>query len=156
MGHGMGCISIFWRYWRVVLRILLGAVFLYAGIVKASDSRAFATALLPFTFVPGAWTGPLAIGLAWIEIISGALLLAPRVWTAGAAMVGGLSVVFMAVLGWAMANGIVVSCGCFGGDEPPTRAAMAMAMIRDAGILAGAAALLLVRPSATPEPGISR
>lgn len=156
MKHGIECDSIFPRYWRIVVRILLGAVFLFAGIVKASDSRAFATALLPFTFVPGAWTGPLAIGLAWIEIISGCLLLAPRVWPAGAAMVCGLSVVFLAVLGWAMASGIVVSCGCFGGDEPPSREAMATAMLRDVAIFAGSAALLLLRPCAKSGRGISR
>ncbi len=43
---------------------------------------------------------------------------------------GLLCLLFIAVLGWALANGIIVSCACFGQDETPSAAKMAMSLIR--------------------------
>ena len=52
----------------VLIRILLGGIFLYAGTVKASASEEFALALAPFTILPESWTGTFAVLLAWTEL----------------------------------------------------------------------------------------
>ena len=128
----------------LALRLILGITFLYAGIIKASASQAFAIALLPFTFIDSMWTGPLAIGLAWMEILAGALVLAPRIYEAGAAMIAGLCLVFIAVLSWALWNGYIVSCGCFGEDMAPSSTKMLLAIGRDILIFAAAVAIVMI------------
>jgi uncharacterized membrane protein YphA (DoxX/SURF4 family) len=129
----------------LLLRIALAAVFFYAGAVKASASQEFAMALLPFTFVPPQWTMPLALALAWTEILAAILLLLPRVFPLGAALVGALCLLFIGVLSWALWNGIIVSCGCFGADDSPSAWKMLLAIGRDI-VLLGAAAGVLVLP----------
>jgi putative oxidoreductase len=129
----------------LLLRIALAAVFFYAGAVKASASQEFAMALLPFTFVPTQWTMPLALALAWTEILAAILLLLPRVFPLGAVLVGGLCLLFIGVLSWALWNGIIVSCGCFGADDSPSAWKMLLAIGRDI-LLLGAAAGVLVLP----------
>ncbi len=129
----------------LLLRIALAAVFFYAGAVKASASQEFAMALLPFTFVPTQWTMPLALALAWTEILAAILLVLPRVFPLGAALVGALCLLFIGVLSWALWNGIIVSCGCFGADDSPSAWKMLLAIGRDI-VLLGAAAGVLVLP----------
>jgi putative oxidoreductase len=138
------------------LRLVLAGLFLWAGGVKASASQAFAVALAPFTFVPPELVPGLAIGLAWLEIGAGVLLLLPRIHEAGAALVAGLCTMFIAVLLWALANGIIVSCGCFGGDEPPSAARMWQAVFRDVGILAAAVAVIALPRLAAARGGNPR
>lgn len=125
----------------VVLRVLLGGLFLYAGLVKASNSQQFAIALVPFTFLPAGSAGFLAVAIAWAEVVAGVVVLLPRVYPVGAAMIAGLCAVFIAVLSWALWNGIVVSCSCFGNDDPPSSQAMIVAVVRDVFLLAGAVAV---------------
>jgi uncharacterized membrane protein YphA (DoxX/SURF4 family) len=129
----------------LLLRISLAAVFFYAGAVKAGASQEFAMALLPFTFVPTQWTMPLALALAWTEILAAILLVLPRVFPLGAALVGALCLLFIGVLSWALWNGIIVSCGCFGADDSPSAWKMLLAIGRDI-VLLGAAAGVLVLP----------
>ncbi len=126
----------------LVLRLILGITFLYAGIIKASASQAFAVALLPFTFIDTMWTRPLATGLAWMEILAGVLVLAPRIYEAGATVIAGLCLVFIAVLSWALWNGYIVSCGCFGEDVAPSAAKMFLAIGRDILLFAAAVAII--------------
>jgi len=131
------------KWFVLALRVALAAVFLYAGIVKASASEEFALALVPFTFVPAGWTGALAILLACTEILAGILLLVPRVYPLGALITLFLACLFIVVLAWALANGIIVDCGCFGKDEAPSAGKMIESIVRDV-LIALAAAWILV------------
>lgn len=125
--------------WLVLaVRLVLGGIFLYAGILKASASEQFALALLPFTFLPSGSADGLAVVLAAAEILAGVLILAPRVYPLGAFLIALLCVVFIAVLGWALSNDLIVDCGCFGRDEAPSAAKMWTAIGRDIALLAGA------------------
>jgi putative oxidoreductase len=128
----------------LALRVVLAAVFLYAGLIKALSSAEFAMALLPFTFVPENWIGPLARLLPISEVVAGLLVLPP--WTSrfGAALILLLCAAFITALGWALANDIIVACSCFGNDEEPSRATMIAAIVRDVGLAAMAAVVLVV------------
>jgi putative oxidoreductase len=127
------------------LRVALAGVFLYAGAVKAGASQQFAIALAPFTFFPSEWIGVLAVALAWTEITAGLLLLAPKVHTWGAVVVIGLCLVFIGVLTWALMNGIIVACACFGEDETPSATKMFLAIGRDILLLSAASAILAIQ-----------
>ena len=134
------------------LRLGLAAVFIYAGTVKATSSHEFAIALMPFTFVPPAWTIPLALGLAATELLAGILLLLPVVFPVGAGISCALCLLFISVLSWALAQGIIVSCGCFGPDEAPSVWKMLEAVGRDFMLLAAALAIIfLPRTEKAPD-----
>jgi uncharacterized membrane protein YphA (DoxX/SURF4 family) len=130
------------RWVHLGLRLALGALFLYAGLIKAGASEEFALALIPFTFVPGGWGSYLAVGLAVTEILAGVLILLPRVYPLGALLILGLCAVFIVALTWALANGIIVDCACFGRDEAPSAEKMVMAVVRDVVIVMAAATVL--------------
>ncbi len=132
-----------------LIRVFLGGIFLYAGAIKASASEEFALALAPFSILPESWTGTFAALLAWAEIAAGILILLPRIHRLGSALILLLALLFIGVLTWALSCGIIVSCGCFGGDESPSAAAMQWAILRDVGI-AGAAAFTLRKVAARP------
>ena len=129
----------------LILRLILAAVFLYAGLIKALSSAEFAIALLPFTFVPETWIGPIARILPLAEVGAGVLVLLPWTRRYGAAAILLLCLAFIAALGWAMANDIIVACSCFGQDEEPSRAGMMIAIVRDV-VLAAMALAVVVLP----------
>ena len=113
------------------IRLFLAAIFLYSGVVKASSSAQFALALAPFTLIPETWIHPLSVLLPCAEIAGGAFILVPRTKTFGACLVLGLCLVFVSALSWALANGIIVNCSCFGQEERPSAAKMVLALMRD-------------------------
>ena len=124
------------------VRLFLAGIFLYSGFIKASSSAQFAIALAPFTLIPQDWLGPLSILLPFAEIAAGILIVMPRTKRLGALLVTGLCLIFITALSWAMANGIVVSCSCFGEDEQPSLAKMTLSLLRD--IVLGALALVIL------------
>jgi uncharacterized membrane protein YphA (DoxX/SURF4 family) len=131
-----------------LIRLLLAAIFLYSGFIKASASAQFAVALLPFTFVPESWRLPLSIVLPVSEFAGGALILAPWTQRIGALLILGLCLLFIAALGWALANDIIVSCSCFGREEQPSVAKMSLTLLRD--VFLAALALIVFFPGGAP------
>ena len=124
--------------WAV--RLVLAGIFLYAGLIKASGSAQFALALAPFTIVPPAWITPLAQLLPLAEILAAVLILIPATKRLGATLILLLCLTFLAALTWALANGIIVDCACFGPESTPSAGKMTIAVVRDVvlAMLAGA------------------
>ena len=96
------------------LRILLGAVFAYAGAVKIRGAADFADAIAGFRLLPPGLSNLLALGLPPFEILLGGWLIAGwrRRTAAFCALV--LCGLFLLALVSAAARGIAVDCGCFG------------------------------------------
>lgn len=113
-----------------LLRLGLGGLFIYAGVMKALDTQQFAldvqhyeiTTLLD-AWRPGiSWTVSilLATYLPWLEIAAGLALLTRRLYAGALLVVGALSVVFLAAIGSAWWRGLDITCGCFGREENAT------------------------------------
>ncbi len=134
-----------------ILRISLAAVFLYAGIIKSTASEQFLLALAPFTFLPDALLLPISRWLPLLEVLAGLLLLIPPTHRLGAGIALALLLVFIGALAWALSQGIIVSCSCFGEDDAPSVWKMVVAMIRD--LVLAAAALWLVLQENLPRHG---
>jgi uncharacterized membrane protein YphA (DoxX/SURF4 family) len=126
------------------IRLFLAAIFLYSGLVKASGSAQFAIALAPFAMIPNYWIHPLSILLPLAEIVGGIFILVSRTKTVGACLLLMLCLVFVAALGWALANGIIVDCSCFGQEQRPSAPRMTLALVRDA-FLAMLAIIVLIK-----------
>jgi putative oxidoreductase len=119
IGERMQSILIGSRRVSLVFRIVLGAVFIYAGIVKINDPHAFKYAIGNYEFFPPALEAPIAIWLPWVELIAGVCLIVGW-WAGGSALiVAVLSVAFGLLTGMAILRGLDISCGCFslGGEQ---------------------------------------
>jgi uncharacterized membrane protein YphA (DoxX/SURF4 family) len=97
----------------LLFRLILGALFLYAGIPKIADPHGFAQAVYNYRLLPGYLIAPAAIVLPFIEVLIGASLLLGIFTQGGALVVSGLLVVFLCALGISLLRGLDISCGCF-------------------------------------------
>jgi uncharacterized membrane protein YphA (DoxX/SURF4 family) len=132
-----GCGS--WAYTAV--RCALAAVFLWAGIVKLADPRAFATLVAAYGLVPAPLLMPVAVGLPAAEVVAAIGLLADI--RGALAIISVLLTAFIAVLIYGIRMGLDVDCGCFGPADVESRAfhGLQAALVRDVGMAAGAACL---------------
>jgi uncharacterized membrane protein YphA (DoxX/SURF4 family) len=97
-----------------VFRIVLGGLFVYAGIVKVLAPLDFAQNIRNYDLVGQSLSFIAAIVLPWLEILAGAFLIA-GIWQRGAALViSGLLAFFIALTIVTMIRGLDVDCGCFG------------------------------------------
>ncbi|MGH7939259.1 MAG: MauE/DoxX family redox-associated membrane protein [Chthoniobacterales bacterium] len=99
---------------RLVLAILVGAVFLYAGIAKVSAPVQFASDISNYQILPWSLGVRLAFYLPWLEIAVGLALIFQRLFAGAIAVAIALMLVFLGATIWARLQGINISCGCFG------------------------------------------
>ncbi len=134
----------------IVFRIVLGGLFIYAGVVKVLDPLDFAQDIRNYRLVGQALSFAAAIVLPWLEILAGAFLVA-GVWRRGAALVIiGLLVFFIVLTAVTMLRGLDVDCGCFGSLS---RKSGWSVILEDLGMLALGLGLLLSPGSNKRKPG---
>ena len=107
---------------RAALGLLLGGVFVYAGIVKVAAPVEFFTDLQNYDLLP--WR-PIAVALAFylpcLEIVCGVAVAFRRFRTEALLFLTAMLVIFIGALAIAWARGLNVSCGCFGGESAHPR-----------------------------------
>ena len=97
-----------------IIAILIGGLFIYAGVVKIIDPVEFARDIDNYKMLPWQPNVWLALYLPWLEIFCG-LALITRVFFRGAVfIVTVLMSLFIVISIAAKARGLDVSCGCFG------------------------------------------
>lgn len=124
--------------WRI-LAIIIGALFVYAGVLKAWDPVRFAGDIQNYHVLPWVVNVRLAFYLPWLEIICGLALIFRRFYSGALALLFSLLVVFIGASIAAKARGIDISCGCFG--HVSDQLSFAWHLVLDFAILAGVAAL---------------
>ena len=138
--------------WRIV-GLLVGAVFIFAGLTKMVDFQPFRV-LDPMDFardidnykiLPWWMSVQLALYLPWLEIICGLALVFRRLYSGALALVLALLVVFIGASFAAKARGIDITCGCFG--HVSDQLSFAWHMVLDLAILAAVVALWWTRPN---------
>jgi len=129
--------QLFWR----ILAILIGALFVYAGALKAWDPVGFAGDIFNYHILPWRVGAPLAFYLPWLEIICGLALIFRRLFSGALVLVLGLMIVFIGATIAAKARGIDISCGCFG--HVSDQLSFAWHLVLDLAILAGLGALFV-------------
>ena len=105
---------------QILTCVLIGAVLLVAGVLKAWDPPAFADVLARRGWMPAIFIPAVAVGLPWVEIVAAiALIFVPR-YRAGAAL---LMTMFFLLFAIEIAIGVVLGwqapCGCFGAGGRP-------------------------------------
>jgi uncharacterized membrane protein YphA (DoxX/SURF4 family) len=134
------------RITALVLRIVLGAVFVYAAWLKLRDPwQMFAMSIDSYQLLPMWAVRVVARTLPWVEVLLGILLITGFWLRASATAVSLMLLVFFSLIVRAWAKGMEISCGCFG----PGEAISWKTMLRDGSLLAAAlfvAAASLIRP----------
>ncbi len=98
----------------VLFRIVLGGLFVYAGVAKALEPLDFAQNIRNYRLVGQELSFLAAVALPWLEILAG-VALAAGVWTrASSLLISGLLVFFIALTLVTVIRGLDVDCGCFG------------------------------------------
>lgn len=123
---------------NLVLRSLLGGLFLYAGASKLADPAAFQIDIYNFALLPWAAAALAALYLPWLEIVCAGALIAGK--QAAGLLLAALMVVFTLAIAVAWARGLEISCGCFGTTDGPTNYPLKLA--ENGAILTGLAAWL--------------
>jgi putative oxidoreductase len=128
------------RYLLFALRIILGLIFLYAGVPKILDVESFAQNVNAYKMLPYFFNYLVAATLPWVEAVSGLLLVIGYKKKAAAGIIAGMNVFFIILLTITMLRGLDIDCGCFnqGGEKVP----LWLDILRDA-LFLGAAVILL-------------
>lgn len=108
----------------LLLRLVLGGVFLWAGVVKIYDfehggsaTQDFWQDIMNYQLVSTDVAQLTAIYLPWLEVVAGGALVLGRSVAGAALLCSTLTVVFMGGLASAWSRGLDISCGCFGREE---------------------------------------
>ncbi|SHL31955.1 Methylamine utilisation protein MauE [Pseudonocardia thermophila] len=137
------------RVLATLARLLLGGVWLWAGLAKVTDLDASVRAVRAYDLLPEAVVPIVGAALPLVEVLL-ALLLVAGIFVRPAAIASAvLMAAFVIGIASAWARGLRIDCGCFGSggllaaDEEPQ---YGWELIRDGGLLL-VALLLAWRPA---------
>lgn len=125
----------------LALRLLLGAVFIYAAYTKLRQSwLLFALSIDSYQLLPEWAVFALARALPLLELALGVLLIA-GVWLRYLSIVAAaILAAFFSVMVLSYFRGAAIDCGCFGVGEPLS----VRTLLRDGVLLAAALALVVL------------
>lgn len=115
------------------VRIGIAALFIYAGVTKLLDPKAFARIVSAYGIVPEAILPVVAIGLPLLETIAGVGLLFDI--RGSLTVISGLLGLFILVLGFGILKDLNVDCGCFGTEELAQQSSLRQALYRDLALI---------------------
>lgn len=110
MAEGKQMKHVFWR----ALDFIIGAIFIYAGLVKVLDPVGFANDIDNYKTIPWVVGVRVAFYLPWLEIFAGIAVATHKFYRGGVLILFGLTTVFIVASVIAKARGIDITCGCFG------------------------------------------
>jgi len=97
----------------IVLRIVLGIIFLWASWDKILDPKGFVKVVDNYAMLPPFGVKLVALILPWVEIICGIFLISGRYVIGSAFIASALMLIFISAFFINIYRGIDVSCGCF-------------------------------------------
>jgi uncharacterized membrane protein YphA (DoxX/SURF4 family) len=97
----------------ILLRVLLGVVFIWASVPKILNPQSFAEIVVNYRILSPALVNPAAIVLPWTEALCGVCLISGRLVRGSALIFVALMVIFLAATAFNIYRGLDVNCGCF-------------------------------------------
>jgi len=107
---GEGYMKFFWH----IVDLIVGGIFVYAGVVKVLDPVQFANDIDNYKTLPWFVSVRLAFYLPWLEIFCGLALIFRFLYRGGLSILTVLIAVFIGVTIAAKMRGLDITCGCFG------------------------------------------
>src|SRR6267378_5837771 len=105
-----GTMKIIWH----IIDLIVGGIFVYAGVLKVLDPVQFANDIDNYKSLPWFISVRLAFYLPWLEILCGLALIFRFFYRGGLSILIGLIAVFMGATIAAKMRGLDITCGCFG------------------------------------------
>lgn len=100
----------------VLMRLVLGGLFVYASLNKIVDPEAFAASITGYRIIGPGLSLIAATVVPWVELLCGFGLIT-GIWLRGsAALTTIMLVAFTAAVGSALWRGLDVACGCYTQD----------------------------------------
>jgi len=131
------------------LRLALAGIFIYAGVIKLLDPKAFAHAIAQYDLVPEGLLPLVATGLPALEVLAGlGLILEVR---GSLTITAVLLLVFLLILGYAVSQNLDIDCGCFTADELDAQHNVTTAFWRDLMMIGATLFLYWRRRSRAPQ-----
>ena len=122
----------------LLLRLAIGAIFLYAAYTKLKESYTlFAMSIDAYQILPPDAVIAVARTLPWVELAIGVWLIAGWRITPAALVATTILGLFFGVMLFTYGKGIAIDCGCFGLGE----AMSWKTLLRDGGLVAASATL---------------
>lgn len=95
-------------------RLIIGLLFIIAGLAKISDPIGFFATLMGFRLFPDILLSFLTIFVPWLEFFLGLSLVLGIAHRTSSLLLAVLNVLFALAIGSVVARGIEIDCGCFG------------------------------------------
>jgi uncharacterized membrane protein YphA (DoxX/SURF4 family) len=96
-----------------VVRIILGAILVYASIDKMANTGDFLKIIHNYKLLPVSFENLFAIFLPWLEFLTGIFLVIGKFEKGALLIYNGLLLIFVIALSQALVRGLDISCGCF-------------------------------------------
>lgn len=122
----------------VLARLIVGGVWLVAGVLKLPDPSGNVRAVRAFKILPESVVPLVGHTLPVLEVVIGVALLAGFLTRVTATVSALMQVAFIVGIASAWARGLSIECGCFGGGGGPAAnatAAYPWDIARDVGLL---------------------
>jgi len=129
-----------------MLRLLVGGIFVVAGVLKVLDPARFAADIDHFRLLRYFAVAPLALYLPWLEIICGLAVFGSAWRRSALLLLLALTIVFIAAITSAWMRGLDIRCGCFGAAST---APLAFDLVFD--LVLGGVLVWLLRVESRPE-----
>lgn len=129
----------------LIARVVLGEIFLVAGIAKLPRLDQFEAAVRRYELLPAPVVRPLARLLPYVEVIGAILLLAGFFTRVCAGVLLGLLALFTAAVAVNLLRGREMDCGCFG--EAAAKKLTWVTVARNSALAGGAALVLMTDPA---------
>ena len=101
-------------YLLLLIRLVLGFIFIYAGAEKISDLEAFAISISNYRLLPVSTLNFFAITLPWIELVAGVLMVFGIAVKENSSIVFSMLIIFTIAIIISLFRGLSIDCGCFG------------------------------------------
>lgn len=102
------------KYVLFAFRLIVGGLFIYAGILKIGDPLGFAQSIRNYRLFPQGVCFFTALILPWFEVLAGGFLIVGLFKRTSALLISGLLAFFIVLVAVTMIRGLDVDCGCFG------------------------------------------
>jgi uncharacterized membrane protein YphA (DoxX/SURF4 family) len=133
----------------LVVRLVVGGVWIAAGAVKIPDPGSSVEAVRAYQALPPDLVAPVGQLLPVVEVVVGLMLVLGLLTRGAGAVSAVLQVVFIIGIISVWVRGMDIDCGCFGGGgyDPEATDAYKWEVLRDSALLAGSLFLVWLRSS---------
>lgn len=120
--------SISMKHLALLLRILLGGFFIWSGVVKLLDLKAFVETVANYQMLDRPIDAYVGYFIPWLEVFVGLAVLSGIFLRAGLFIYGGMLLGFSSAIAWVWNQGLNINCGCFGESDEPTNYPLHLAL----------------------------